>query len=113
MTLHGMFFTSWEGGTGRDLLHFGSRSSDFLDDLLDRCRPDKGLGRLIPTADECVDRLLQVRYAHEAAAANGLVGEFPEPALHQVQPARAGRNEVANKARVLLQPTLNVRLFVR
>ena len=36
-----------------------------------------------------------------------------KPTLHQVQPTGTGRNKVADEPRMLLQPRLHVRLFVR
>src|SRR5712671_1306924 len=113
MTLQFTFFAPGEGRPGFDLLHFGSRPGDFLDDLLHRGRPDEGLGVFVPGCQKLIDRSLQVRYAQKATSSDCLGCQFPEPALDQVQPARAGWDEVANKARMLLQPSLHVRLCMR
>ena len=102
MTLQITFFASGESGSGFDLLHFGSRPADFLDDLLHRSRPDERLGVVVPGCQKFIDRSLQIRHAYKATAADSLFCQFPEPALDQVQPAGAGRDEVANKARMLL-----------
>src|SRR5438876_3059815 len=112
MTLQITSFAPGKGGSGFELLHFGPRPGYFLDDLLHRGRPDERLWVLVPRCQKLIDRSLQVRHAHKATASDGLVCQFSEPALDQVQPARAGRDEVANEAWMLFQPSLHVRLFM-
>jgi len=50
---------------------------------------------------------------HETATPNRCLGQFSKPALHQIQPTGTGRHKVAYKARMLLQPRLHARVFVR
>lgn len=113
MTLQLTFFAPREGRAGFEPLHFSPRSTYFLDHLLHRDRPDERLGGIVPGCQKLIHRSLQVRHTHKAAASDCLVCQFSEPAFDQVQPARAGRDEVANKARLLPQPSLHVRLFMR
>jgi len=96
-------------GAGLDLLKFGSSPGDLLDDVLNRCRPDEGLGIFVAGFQELIDRPRQIRHTHEAAAPRRLVRQFSVPVLYQIQPARAGRNKVIDKARMLLQPSLHQR----
>jgi hypothetical protein len=73
-------------GAGLDLPALGSSPGDLLDDLLNRCRPDEGLGIFFASFEELVDRTRQTRHAHEAAAPHRLVRQFSVPALHQIPP---------------------------
>lgn len=68
---------------------------------------------MVPGLHEFVDRLFQVGYADEGATPDGFVRQFSEPALDQIEPARTGRNEVADEPGMLLQPSAHVRLFMR
>src|SRR5208283_2372573 len=89
---------------GLDLLHLGPCSSDLFDDLLNRSAPHERLGVVIPSAHELLDRLLQIRHTRKTAAPYRLVRQFSEPTFYQIQPARARRNEVTDKARMLFKP---------
>ena len=95
------------------MLHLEPRPIDLLDDALDGRRPDKGLGIEVPGLHEFLDRLFQVGHADEAATPQRLVGQFSEPALHQIEPAGTGRNEVTDEPGMLLQPRPHMRLLVR
>ena len=50
--------------------------------------------------------------AIKAAAADGLLGDQPEPTLDQVEPPGAGRSEVELETRVCGQPLSNRRMFM-
>ena len=78
------------------MLHLEPRAIDLLDDCLDGGGPDKWLGIVVPGLHEVVDRLFD-----EAAAAKRLVRQFSEPALHQVEPAGTGRNEVTDELQLI------------
>jgi len=66
----------------------------------------------VPGVDEALDGILQVGHAAEHAAADGLAVDDREPGLHLVHPAGAGGREVEVHAGVLLQPLLDLRMFV-
>src|SRR5580658_100274 len=109
----GGFLAARQSRAGFDLLKLRPCAGNLLDDVLDRGRPDEGLRIFVPGAQELIDRALQMRHAHEAAPTYRLIGQFSEPTLYQIQPARTGRNKVTDEARMLLQPSLHMRLFVR
>ena len=67
-------------------LRFGSSSSDFGADLLGAAVPDERSGTVVPVLGPGVDGVDEVLDAGVAAAAQALVGEFLEPALHEVEP---------------------------
>src|SRR5215472_4156239 len=50
----------------------------------------------------------QLSNAGEGAPADGLVRELGEPALDQVEPGRAGGDEMQLEARMLCQPSLDL-----
>ena len=60
-------------------------------DLFGGFGPSEGLGAFIPVGKEADDGALQVRRAGEAAAANRLLADEPEPALDEIEPRAAGR----------------------
>jgi len=73
--------------------------------LLGGLGPDERTGILVPVFQPGAD--IGVELAHRAVRAplELSFGEFAEPALHQVQPARAGGGEVQDKAGVGEKPT--------
>ena len=79
---------------------------DLGEDILGLGLPDEGLGGMIPRRDEFLDGENQIGDAGEAAAAHSLAGQITEPALHQIEPTGAGRDEMHLEARVSGQPAL-------
>src|ERR1035437_6976460 len=114
MTRHinGWPFSPRQSAAGLDLLQFGARPFDLFHYVFHRRRPNKRMGALVPCCQELSNGLLQIRHAHKSAAANSFLAEFLKPTLNQIEPTGTGRNEVADKAWMLLQPGLHARLFV-
>jgi hypothetical protein len=79
-----LLFSPGLGGSGFDLLHLDPRAINLFDDVLDGGAPDERLGGFVPGLHKCLDRLLQIRHAHETAAPNRFRGQFSKPALHQI-----------------------------
>lgn len=79
----------------------GPTTADLRDDGIGRGRPDEGPGLLVVDGQELIDGGGQVGHAPEDAAAKALVGELAEPALDEVQPGRAGGDEVEDEAGML------------
>ena len=88
-------------------------SRQFAADRFDRRCPHERLRLLVPGFEELVDRPLEVGDADEGAAANAFAGELSEPSFHQVEPARAGRDEVRHEARMTFEPGLHLGMLVR
>ena len=63
-------------------------------------------------ATSVIDRVDQVGYGFEHAAADCFVGELPEEPLDEVHPRATGRCEVQVKSRVLVEPLLDVLVLV-
>src|SRR5262245_16956048 len=63
--------------------------------------------------DVLADGLFELRDAFEHAVANPVVGNVPKPALDDIEPRTAGRDEVNVESLVSLQPTLDLRMLVR
>jgi len=76
---------------------------DLLDDLVSGGGPDEGLGVVVVDLDELVDGLDEFVDRGEAASPDGFVGDLAEPAFDEVQPGRAGGDEVEVEPRVLLR----------
>src|ERR1035437_4520843 len=87
--------------------------SNFLQNLLDAGGPDEGLRGVVVGGDELLDGGDQLRYARKDSATNAFVGQFAKPPFDQIEPGRRGRSEVQMKARVLGQPPVDLRMFVR
>ena len=60
------------------------------EDLVRRFGPNEGLGIFVVHLDIFADGRFQLFHASEHAASNSLVGDFGEPALHQVDPGTVG-----------------------
>ena len=71
--------------------------------------PDVGLGVVVPVGDPGADRGDEVADGAVGAAFDPLRGELGEPALDEVDPARAGRGEVQVEAWVSGQPAFDRR----
>jgi len=59
------------------------------------------------TGQEFVDSGLKVRDAVKHAATNPLLGDFPKPTFHQVQPGSTRRGEVQLETWPFIQPSLD------
>ena len=59
-----------------------------------------------------LDSRLQIGYAAENAAADGLVVQVSEPSFHQIQPTGTGRDEVGHEPRMTFQPRLDLGVLV-
>lgn len=68
---------------------------------------------LIVIMDIRVDGIGQIAHAQEVTAANLFSRQVSKPDVHQIQPGRAGRNEMQMEPRMALPPALNRRVFVR
>ena len=60
-----------------------------------------------------LDRVDDVRHAEKVSAPELLGGEMRKPEFDQIQPRRTGRDEVQMHARVLPEPRVDLRVFVR
>ena len=60
-----------------------------------------------------MDRRFQIGYAVERAAADSFAGQFAKPSFHEIEPTGTGRHEMADEARVALQPLTDFGVLVR
>ncbi len=88
------------------------KAGDAREDLVGGLGPDEGGRGGVVRVDEGADRRLQLREAAMHAAANLLVRQLREPALHEVQPGPVRRREMHVEARALGQPPLDERRLV-
>ena len=89
---------------GFDLVEGGSPASDLVDDLFGGFVPDERFRVVVPVFGPGLDGLFEFVDAGEHASAESTIGEFFEPALDQVEPRRAGGDEVqvpASPSRVI------------
>src|SRR5260221_755005 len=80
---------------------------DLGENVLGLGGPHERLGLLIPLLDKARDDLDEIGDAGEAAAADRLAGELRKPALHQIEPARTGRDKVQFETRMPGEPALH------
>jgi len=85
---------------------------DLLEDVGGFGGPYEGLGVLVVTVDIFVDSCDQFLDAAKDPAAQAVLGQIAEEALHHIQPGAAGRREVDVKTGVALQPSLDLGIFV-
>ena len=64
---------------------------DLLEDRLCGCGPEEGPGVSVVVLYEMLDAADEFAHALEGTAADGLLGDEPEPALDLVQPGGVGR----------------------
>ena len=100
------------GGGRRDLFEPLTGAGDFLEDGLDAGSPHERCRRSIPSCEKLGGCALKIAYAVEDTSPDGLLGEFGEPTLNEVEPTRTGGDEVQHKPRMPSQPTLNARVPV-
>ncbi len=67
---------------------------------------------MVVVLDELLDAGDQIAYAAETAAANCLLCNQPEPALHLIEPASIGRRGMDVKAGPLRQPQTHLGMLV-
>ena len=79
-------------------------SRDAVEDLIRGPGPDEGFGVLVMHAYVLADGGFQLFDTSENAAPNAFVGEFGQPAFHQVDPGSIGGPEMDMKARSLGKP---------
>src|SRR5262249_32983267 len=80
-----------------------------------RCRgsgPDEGFGMPVVVRDVILDGANQIRDAAKRAAANALARDLGKPTFDQIQPRRAGRNEMTLLAGMGGEPPFNGRMGV-
>jgi hypothetical protein len=88
-------------------------TSDAGQNLVGRPGPDEGFRIFVVNINIFADGRLQLFHASEYATTNPLVGDFGEPALHQVDPGTVGGGEMDTKARSFGEPLPDARRFVR
>ena len=98
---------------GLDLLKRLTAAREFLLDHLNGRRPHERFRVLIPRGQKLRDGLLQFIDVGERSAAHAFAGQFPKPALDEIEPTGAGRNKVRDKARMTFEPGVDGGMFVR
>ncbi len=88
-------------------------ADDLLQDVIGLGSPDERLGITVMHGDVFLHGGDEFGDAVEYATAQSLGGEVAEEALDHVQPRGRGWREVNAKARMLLQPLLDLGMFVR
>ena len=68
---------------------------------------------LVPSIEKRLDGRLQVGYAEEDAASDGLVVQVAEPSLDKIQPTQTGGDEVRHEPGMTSQPRLYFCVLVR
>ena len=94
------------GAAGPDLFQSPPTTSELFLNGFDGRGPHEGLGILVPSLEKRPDGRLQVGYAEEDAAADGLVVQVAEPSLHKIHPTGTGGDEVRHKPGMAFQPRL-------
>ena len=67
-----------------DLFESLTASGELGEDRVDGGGPNKGLGAGVPSSQEVLNRGGKIRDAKKGIAADALVGQLPEPTLHEV-----------------------------
>jgi hypothetical protein len=96
-----------------DLFESLAGASYFIEDGLDAGGPDERCGSGIPSGEKLGDSALQFDHAVKDAAPNGLLAEFGEPALDQIEPARTGGDKVQHEPGMLFEPAPDPLVAVR
>src|SRR5215467_4466060 len=84
-----------------------TESADAGKDLVGGLRPHEGFGMAVRQADVGPDRLLELPRAAMHRTPQLFVGEGRKPALHEIDPGRAGRSEMQMDARMAEQPAVD------
>src|SRR5208282_6155879 len=96
-----VFPLSWSSTARLDRLQFLAGTGKLLHDFTHGGRPYERAWIVVPRRKEFRDLVLQIWNTDKDTAADGFVGQFAEPALHQVQPTRTGGDKVTNETWVL------------
>src|SRR3954471_18666807 len=86
---------------------------DLLQDIARLGCPDERLRCPVVVIDIVKNSHDQLLYVPEDAAANALVGEIAEEALHHIEPRTTRRSEMHVDARMTCQPALHLGMLVR
>lgn len=79
-------------------------AGDAGQDLVRRFSPNEGLGIFVAHIDVFADGGFQLSHATKHAASDSLVGDFGEPAFHQVCPGTIGGGKVNMKSWAFGEP---------
>ena len=101
------------GAAGLDLFQSSPAARELFLDGFDGRGPHEGFGIVIPSLEKRLDGRLQVGYAEEDAAADGLVVQVAEPSLDKIHPTGTGRDKVRHEPGIAFQPRLHFRVLVR
>ena len=77
---------------------------DLAENAFNACGPGVRDGVLVPGDEELFDGSVQFLDTAEYASLDCLLLEFGKPALNEVEPARAGRDEMQRETRALAKP---------
>ena len=85
----------------------------FFEDVGGAGGPDEGLGIFVVAIDVSSNGQNEFFEIAKHAAPQPVLREIAKEAFHHVQPRRAGGREVHMKARVLIEPALDLGMFMR
>ncbi len=74
--------------------------------------PDVAFGVFIMMGDKLLERCDQRGEVAKTRAANGVLGEVPKEAFHQIEPGGAGGGKMDMKAGMFPQPGFDLGMFV-
>ena len=83
-----------------------------FEDLIHFLGPDKRFWVLVVDPDELLDGFDQIRHAFKDTPPDAFACDLPEPAFHQIEPGRTGGSKMQMKARVFLQPLVDIFVVV-
>ena len=101
------------GAAGLDLLQSSPAARELFLDGFDGRGPHEGLGILVLSLEKRLDGRLQVGYAEEDSATDGLVVQVSEPSFDKIHPTGTGGDEVRHESRMTFQPRFYFRVLVR
>ena len=87
-------------------------AGNFSEDVGGFGGPDEGLGIFVVAVDVSSNGQNEFFEIMEDAAPQPVLREIAKEAFHHVQPRRAGGREVQMKARVLIEPALDLGMFM-
>ena len=88
-------------------------AGDFIEDGLDAGGPDERCRSGVPRGEKFGAGALEFVHAVKDAAPHGLLAEFGEPPLDQVEPARTGRDKVQHEPDMRFQSAPDQLVAVR
>src|SRR5215216_7788996 len=95
-----------------DLLYAKAESSHAVEDLIRGLDPSEGRVAVVVRVDVREDGRSELHNARVRSAVQGLLGEQPEEALHEVEPRRVRRREMKLHPRMAQHPSRNERRLV-